>query len=232
MSKVTHPAEYGFTTPEEQLAYREGADMGRDAAALLVGQLLGETHFRATHSKLTGLLNQEGLDEALSFLPTDPDEKSYVVVGADIKNLKLVNDKLGHAGGDAAIRDVGEAFALAFRKHDIVAHPHGDEFIAVAHTGYQGNNHRHGDLSPHEQAKAIGLRIGEVVRGVVSKYNALLGISTDSDEPRFDFSAGFSVWTPEEQSFEQAAAAADAAMYAHKESQGAGHRPSDLAKED
>ncbi|MEO6761388.1 MAG: GGDEF domain-containing protein [Candidatus Saccharimonadales bacterium] len=225
MSLITPPENYGFNTLEEKLAYREAADSGRDAAALLIGQLLEKTHTAATHDKLTGLLNRSGLDEALNFLPINPDEVNYVVVSADIKNFKLINDTLGHNVGDKALRATGQAFAFAFRQRDIVARTGGDEFVAVAHTGFHANDkyHRHGGLTAEQQSQSIGSRIDEVMRVVIERYNKELGIT--DDKVKFGFSTGFSVWTPSNQGFDEAVAAADAQMYVNKRAQGDSLRP-------
>ena len=49
----------------------------------------------------------------------------------DVDGLKQVNDRLGHAAGDALISAVGEALKLAVRREDSVGRLGGDEFMVV-----------------------------------------------------------------------------------------------------
>jgi diguanylate cyclase (GGDEF)-like protein len=86
----------------------------------------------ATHDPMTGFLNRHGLAEFLSLgaragrtvLP-----RSIVVV--DLDDLKLLNDREGHAAGDAALLDFAEAGARLARQDDIMARLGGDEFAFV-----------------------------------------------------------------------------------------------------
>ena len=49
----------------------------------------------------------------------------------DIDDFKLVNDKFGHAEGDALLKQVGQAIAGHIRKTDIAARLGGDEFAVL-----------------------------------------------------------------------------------------------------
>ena len=50
----------------------------------------------------------------------------------DVDHLKIINDQLGHAAGDAALRLVGESLARTCRSRDLVARWGGDEFAVMA----------------------------------------------------------------------------------------------------
>ena len=50
----------------------------------------------------------------------------------DLNDLKKINDTLGHAEGDHAIRDAAEILRAAFLTSDIVARLGGDEFVVLA----------------------------------------------------------------------------------------------------
>jgi diguanylate cyclase (GGDEF)-like protein len=53
-------------------------------------------------------------------------------VYGDVDGLKEVNDRLGHAAGDALILATAEALRLTFRDEDVLARIGGDEFVALA----------------------------------------------------------------------------------------------------
>jgi diguanylate cyclase (GGDEF)-like protein len=50
----------------------------------------------------------------------------------DLNGLKLINDRLGHASGDNALRDTAAMLRQTFRESDVVARLGGDEFVALA----------------------------------------------------------------------------------------------------
>jgi diguanylate cyclase (GGDEF)-like protein len=84
---------------------------------------------------LTGLVNRRGLESELeraheaAVLMAEPSQLFVV----DIDHFKRVNDDYGHAAGDAVLRALAGALALAFpRKRDCVARFGGEEFVIIA----------------------------------------------------------------------------------------------------
>jgi diguanylate cyclase (GGDEF)-like protein len=56
----------------------------------------------------------------------------------DINELKAINDTLGHAAGDAAIRHVAHTLLTNVRRSDLVGRLGGDEFaVLLAHSGQE-----------------------------------------------------------------------------------------------
>ena len=49
----------------------------------------------------------------------------------DVNNFKLINDRCGHAAGDAALRDIANAVRSCIRKTDILIRYGGDEFLLL-----------------------------------------------------------------------------------------------------
>lgn len=49
----------------------------------------------------------------------------------DVNSFKLINDRYGHAAGDAALRDIADAVRSCIRKTDILIRYGGDEFLLL-----------------------------------------------------------------------------------------------------
>lgn len=101
---------------------------GHDISRLRAAQeaLAELAHFDA----LTGLPNRRAFDVALAdqwTLTSRDGIDSYVVV-ADLDGFKQLNDRHGHATGDEALRQVGQALRRTVRATDFVARLGGDEF--------------------------------------------------------------------------------------------------------
>jgi diguanylate cyclase (GGDEF)-like protein/PAS domain S-box-containing protein len=92
-----------------------------------------ETAFLAYHDKLTGLANralfEEHVDEALARARRS--NGAVAVLYLDLDNLKLVNDRLGHAAGDQLIAKAAARLTRVARETDLVARQGGDEFLIL-----------------------------------------------------------------------------------------------------
>ena len=88
---------------------------------------------RAVRDPLTGLANRALLEERLrSSLARDA--RSGESTGAlflDLDGFKEVNDRHGHAVGDAVLRTVAERLTAGVRPSDTVARIGGDEFVVL-----------------------------------------------------------------------------------------------------
>ena len=85
---------------------------------------------------LTNVYNRRGFDEYLLSIDKSASRKEYVFILADLDKFKEVNDRFGHAQGDAALRDTAKILRSSVRHSDFVARYGGDEFIIIA----QSNN--------------------------------------------------------------------------------------------
>lgn len=79
---------------------------------------------------LTGLPNRAEFQLRLHGLVASAHrhEHSFVVLLVDLDHFKEVNDRLGHPGGDALLRQVAERMQATVRESDVVARLGGDEF--------------------------------------------------------------------------------------------------------
>jgi diguanylate cyclase (GGDEF)-like protein/PAS domain S-box-containing protein len=91
--------------------------------------------FLAHHDTLTGLANRHHFRQALEAAlggagaPGSAGEAARgAVLCLDLDNFKAVNDKLGHATGDALLAAIGRRLRHALKGPDLVARLGGDEF--------------------------------------------------------------------------------------------------------
>jgi diguanylate cyclase (GGDEF)-like protein len=107
---------------------------GRMRALSLVRQKTAELSHLALHDGLTGLPNRAlVLDRAAQMLARTA-RRPGVTSGAlflDLDGFKHVNDKLGHAAGDALLKGVAERLLSTVREHDTVGRLAGDEFVVL-----------------------------------------------------------------------------------------------------
>ena len=96
-----------------------------------------ELMWMAVRDELTGLSNRRGfLTLAEQQLKSATREKrSMLAVFVDLDGLKAVNDQLGHAEGDQAIKDMAGLMRDTFRDSDVVGRIGGDEFVALVTEG-------------------------------------------------------------------------------------------------
>ncbi|MBI1352332.1 MAG: diguanylate cyclase [Actinomycetales bacterium] len=81
---------------------------------------------------LTGLLNQDGLDDQIEVLwRARAPREQVVVVCLDVHDVNGVNTQLGHAAGDDLLREVARRLKLSVRDEDVIARTGGDEFVVV-----------------------------------------------------------------------------------------------------
>lgn len=91
-------------------------------------------HWRdAVSDRLTGLPNrryiEERLDEAMAVARRS--RRPLVLALADLDHFKQINDRHGHAAGDAVLRHAASALRQAFRRSDLIARYGGEEFVVL-----------------------------------------------------------------------------------------------------
>lgn len=87
---------------------------------------------RSRTDPLTHCLNRSGFEDALRALSLRmPRSVPVVVLAMDIDHFKSINDRLGHAAGDAYLERFAEVVRSCVRQSDLVARVGGEEFVAV-----------------------------------------------------------------------------------------------------
>ena len=82
---------------------------------------------------LTGIANRRHLDERLAAILAHARRmnRGVAVLALDLDRFKSINDTLGHAAGDAVLREFVARVLRCVRKDDFLARLGGDEFILV-----------------------------------------------------------------------------------------------------
>jgi len=120
--------------------YTEGGRMAESGSSVLV-QLAGMAlrfdvvSREATRDGLTGLFNRRYFDDFLTQSAARSQRHGwpFALVILDVDGFKAVNDRLGHAAGDNALRVIGTEIRKALRVGDMAARIGGDEFALILH---------------------------------------------------------------------------------------------------
>jgi diguanylate cyclase (GGDEF)-like protein len=154
-----------------------------------------ELRWRAFHDPLTGLANRDllrdraehALDRSAAGAPLP------ALVFLDLDDFKHVNDRFGHAVGDALLLSVAERLSLCVRRGDTVARLGGDEFAVLV-----------------EPADYVDVVSDRVLQALEEPFDL-----PGEGPTRVTGSVGIAVAGPED-SADELLAAADVAMYAAK----------------
>jgi diguanylate cyclase (GGDEF)-like protein len=151
----------------------------RARVQVLVGQLhgkLGELQAAASHDPLTGVLNRRAFDGVLAreVERAGRDGLDLSLVIFDVDHFKQVNDRLGHAAGDDALRVVADTLGAQRRAGDVVGRLGGEEFgVLLPGTGA---------VAAGEVADAIAARLAELTAGEPLPLTVSAGVAQLGDE--------------------------------------------------
>jgi diguanylate cyclase (GGDEF)-like protein/PAS domain S-box-containing protein len=91
---------------------------------------------RALTDPLTGLANRDAIVEHIGLVVDHAEPASGPgVLHIDLDRFKVVNDLLGHQGGDALLRMAGERLAATVGEQGVAARFSGDEFLVLNMAG-------------------------------------------------------------------------------------------------
>ncbi|WP_245535070.1 GGDEF domain-containing protein [Leadbettera azotonutricia] len=85
---------------------------------------------------LTGIGNRFAFNEFIDKLSRQSARESYSIAMIDLDHFKQINDTLGHAEGDNALRDMAAIIKGCIRHSDFAARYGGDEFVIAVPAAY------------------------------------------------------------------------------------------------
>jgi diguanylate cyclase (GGDEF)-like protein len=126
--------------PSEALADAAGLMTALTMASIIIvglrrrlDLLLDSLETQALEDQLTGLANRRAFDRDISHAVARARrmQEPLSLLTIDVDHFKSVNDTLGHAAGDLALRTVADVLRAVARESDVVARIGGDEFVAL-----------------------------------------------------------------------------------------------------
>ncbi len=161
-------------------------------------RLESQLAFLAERDPLTHLYNRSQLDPAMQrALDGIRDGRPAALLSIDLDDFKIVNDRAGHAAGDALLRTVAQLVSRQVRPADTVIRLGGDEFVVILPD------------TPIDAAEAVAERIRQAIQR--------LDFPVGGNVFRVTASLGLTPLRPRMMQ-EEALASADAACYASKRS--------------
>jgi diguanylate cyclase (GGDEF)-like protein/PAS domain S-box-containing protein len=163
-------------------------------------RLMAELERLATHDALTGLANRLRFMDRLEHLVARAKREQIcaAVLFIDLDGFKPVNDRYGHAVGDAVLVELGARLRTHVRACDTAARVGGDEFLILL-------EHVDGE----DAARALASRLAERIAQPIILEHLTVHVSA---------SIGLTVFADASVSPEELVRRADAAMYAAKRS--------------
>jgi diguanylate cyclase (GGDEF)-like protein len=210
--EVTHAA----LVSSEPLCDADGAfigyrGVGRD---ITERKRMEETIARmAAYDELTGLPNARFFSTALAHTIAEAkrERRRFALLYCDLDGFKPVNDALGHAAGDALLREVAVRLQTTLREADVIARVGGDEFVALGTTCHSADD-----------ARLFADRIHKALRDPFH-------IEEHAHDARISCSIGIAIYPDHAQAGAELLAAADRAMYAAKRAGRARHAMADTS---
>lgn len=198
-------ARDGHVTPIEDSAAPIRSAAGEILGCVLVFHDVSEKRawqteigWQATHDALTGLPNRmllaDRLDQSLARARREDGQTAVALI--DLDEFKPVNDRLGHAAGDALLREVARRMQEMLRETDTLARLGGDELALVL-----------SDLSGLDEAKGIFDRL---LARLTEPYQI------EDEEIRISASIGYTLFPQDNADGDTLLRHADQAMYAAK----------------
>lgn len=143
--------------------------------------------FLAHHDPLTGVLNARAFsDQSERLMAVGQRQASPCsLLFVDVDHFKRVNDRYGHAAGDAVLAAVARALAGHLRQSDVLGRVGGEEFAVLLPNTNLDNAMK---VAEHLRLGLASLDIA-AGSGVVLKVTASLGVATAHLEPDVSLSA-------------------------------------------
>ncbi|MGN0667077.1 MAG: diguanylate cyclase domain-containing protein [Huintestinicola sp.] len=211
-SEITQQVRFGYKNPDGNICWYScdgkpiyDKNNKSDKPVKIVGKFTNIDDLVSLKSvaecdALTGFLNKISTENYISsYLSKNEFSENAVhaVALIDIDNFKSLNDKFGHAAGDAALVEIASKIRSIFRESDILGRIGGDEFLVFMK-----------NIPDKEVCSKICRRICDMVR---KTYTNDSGISVTISS-----SVGVSLYSEHGRDFNSLYKAADIAMYLTK----------------
>ncbi len=95
----------------------------------VVGELQQTLQQQANTDPLTGVFNRRYFESVLAVPPAPPQQDALLLI--DIDHFKAVNDRHGHAAGDAVLRALADTVRRRTRRDDLLFRTGGEEFALL-----------------------------------------------------------------------------------------------------
>lgn len=129
--------------------------------------------YEATHDRLTGLLNRQGMEE----LVRERKDAPFVLILLDLDRFSLVNDGFGHQLGDELLQMVAARIDGSLSDGDVLARVAGDEFVVLHSIS--------GDAGGEEGAAALAEKVLGVLRQPLQISSLNLNLSASAGTASF-----------------------------------------------
>ncbi|MGZ3239847.1 MAG: diguanylate cyclase domain-containing protein [Burkholderiaceae bacterium] len=161
-------------------------------------QKTDELAYAADHDALTGLPNRNLLNDRTrqAIARAQRKHENFALLFLDLDRFKEVNDRMGHASGDALLIDVAKRLSDCVREEDTIARLGGDEFVVLLDGPAQIT-----------QVKAVADKILKALRKPYQLSKQSINVTV---------SIGSSLYPSDGQSVESLLEHADTAMYRAK----------------
>ncbi|MDM4771001.1 diguanylate cyclase [Solimonas sp. SE-A11] len=155
---------------------------------------------QASHDPVTGLINRKLFEERARQHLATAQAKRFAICFLDLDRFKAVNDRHGHAVGDALLLRIAQILRESVRDSDTLARIGGDEFAILLSSI--------GELA---RAREVAERIVERIRGIESIEGRAVSVGC---------SVGIALYPEHGETLEELLHHSDAAMYRAKGSGG------------
>lgn len=151
--------------------------LNNELAMIEQARELERSQVEAATDHLTGLVNRRGWEKSIQ--KEEARAKRYgnpvSVFMIDLDNLKEVNDREGHAGGDALIKRAADCLRSSVRESDLVARLGGDEFgILAVECNKKGAEALYTTLEKNLISQGISASIGHAQRRSPQHLDAVI----------------------------------------------------------
>ncbi|WP_170985304.1 GGDEF domain-containing protein [Roseomonas sp. AR75] len=190
-----HPERRAMSPQQVELAQALADGVSLALANLALREKLRN---QALRDELTGLHNRRFLEETLPRVLAHAERRnaSLAVMMLDLDHFKQVNDRYGHATGDAVLREVGRLLLARLRRMDLACRYGGEELLI---------------LMPDCTAAEALVRAREICAQIRGLREAIGGTL-----PQVTVSIGVAAWPEHGEQIGRVIEAADAALYAAK----------------